>query len=68
MARGRRRDPRPRSDGRRTPSRFANIGHALSARDAFIAGAAKELGARLAVADADVDVAGRTNELEIGVV
>ncbi|QGN06509.1 PIN domain-containing protein [Halorhabdus sp. CBA1104] len=40
-------------------------GDALAPRDAFIAGMADRLGERLAVADADFDVAGLTDVLDV---
>ncbi|QLG27378.1 PIN domain-containing protein [Halorarum halophilum] len=42
-------------------------GDPLTARDAFIAGAAMELGERLAVTDADFDVPGLTDVLDVDV-
>lgn len=44
---------------------FVERGTPLTARDAFIAGAAAELDERLAVADADFDVPGLTDELAV---
>lgn len=41
------------------------MGEPLAARDAFIAGTAQGLNERLAVADADFDVPGLTNILEV---
>lgn len=43
-------------------------GHALAARDAFIAGTAKGLGERLAVADSDFDVEGITDVLDVDLI
>ncbi|MEM4780450.1 MAG: hypothetical protein QXG03_02640 [Halalkalicoccus sp.] len=40
-------------------------GEPLTARDAFVAGAAKGLGERLAVADSDYDVEGIIEELDV---
>lgn len=40
-------------------------GEPLAARDAFVAGAAKGLGERLAVADSDFDVDGLSDELTV---
>jgi predicted nucleic acid-binding protein len=44
---------------------LARRGTPLKARDAFIVGAARGLGERLVVADADFDVAGITEQLDI---
>ena len=44
---------------------LASSGEPLAARDAFVAGAAKELGEPLAVSDSDFDVEGLSEELSV---
>lgn len=46
-------------------NQLCNEGAPLAARDAFIAGTAKELDERLAVSDADFDVPGLTNAVDV---